>query len=925
MPYCSWDQVRRQVRNVRASIQSQAAPSSLMTIKDYRFDTAHNRLFFLSNDISSTIPTIGQLRLYSVDLENLDENPLDHQEQYRALPWNNVFSDLSVDPNVNNRTVYWDTASINPFRMHGITSYQTNNTKVLLCCSGTALLGEIGKDSKLRPLGNIPSSVLMMSRSMESPASPILRQHPPINSYNHGDHNTKKQQDNNTRFDIKFGGQHGDAIAFIRGRDIWVSDFYGNECQLTHCATNEDPTLMCGVAEFVMQEEFHRFSAYYWCPPVGSSFESILYLETSELEVDICLIPKSTGLPLTSMSPGLKDGELDQFRYPRTGSKNAKSDICIVEFDSTIYGTSQRITTKRISNQTLLQAFPWMEYIVRFGWMPDGKSIWVQLLSRLQKHMALVRIPVSQFQPDSVGKSPGDDWLLEDAEILLEEHNNLWINVCDIFKFIHTKYRQQRGRRRKDTETQFIWSSERSGYRHIYLITKHVDEEKPHMHAITSGDWCVLDKQISVDERRQLIYFMAKKDTPLESHLYVASYNHDHLSNQGSPIARLTELGFSHNINMEDGCCRFVDSYSSMKTAPVNIIRYISHSSNEILPTVKAGGYSLQPCLLRPLEEDTSTHNAIRSFQDTTSFMESGPKVGHGPPRSATLDTLPDDNSQGFPAIVGELPIGQIFNFINSEGVTIYGCLYKPHNYVPGTKYPTLLSVYGGPKSQLVSNDYKFPRLMRQFMTVQFGFAVLIVDGRGSSDRGLEFESYIYRRLGTVELNDQLEAIDYVAREKIGAQPTPAGELVSVIDINRVAINGWSYGGYLSLMGLAQFPEIFKLAIAGAPVTRWELYDSAYTERYLGHIEENPEGYLRGSVMNYVFQFPEKANRLLIVHGLIDENVHFQNTEELVTALNEQGKPHQLQVYPSERHGLRHASVNEHYETLMFFWLINYL
>lgn len=199
----------------------------------------------------------------------------------------------------------------------------------------------------------------------------------------------------------------------------------------------------------------------------------------------------------------------------------------------------------------------------------------------------------------------------------------------------------------------------------------------------------------------------------------------------------------------------------------------------------------------------------------------------------------------------------KIFSFA-SIGVTIYGCLYRPQNYVPGTKYPTLLSVYGGPKSQLVSNDYKFPRLMRQFMTVQFGFAVLIVDGRGSSDRGLEFESYIYRRLGTVELKDQLEAIDWVAREKIGAQPTSAGELVSVIDINRVAINGWSYGGYLSLMGLAQFPEKFKLAIAGAPVTRWELYDSAYTERYLGHIEENPEGYLRGSVMNYVFKFPEQ-------------------------------------------------------------------
>jgi hypothetical protein len=96
-------------------------------------------------------------------------------------------------------------------------------------------------------------------------------------------------------------------------------------------------------------------------------------LETSELDVDICLIPKSTGLPLTSLSPGLKEGEMDQFRYPRAGSKNAKSDICIVVFDHTMYSTTQNTCTKRISHDLLQQKFPWMEYIVRLGWMPDGE------------------------------------------------------------------------------------------------------------------------------------------------------------------------------------------------------------------------------------------------------------------------------------------------------------------------------------------------------------------------------------------------------------------------------------------------------------------------------------------------------------------------------------------------------------------------
>ncbi|CAG8740717.1 17728_t:CDS:2, partial [Acaulospora morrowiae] len=189
----------------------------------------------------------------------------------------------------------------------------------------------------------------------------------------------------------------------------------------------------------------------------------------------------------------------------------------------------------------------------------------------------------------------------------------------------------------------------------------------------------------------------------------------------------------------------------------------------------------------------------------------------------------------------------------------------------------------------------------------------VLIDGRGSSNRGVAFESYLKGRMGTVELEDQIAGLKYLSSKNMG------------VDLERVAITGWSYGGYLSLMALAQYPQFFKLAIAGAPVTQWELYDTAYTERYMGLPEENAEGYYRGSVLNWVENFPDEEHRLLIAHGKIDENVHFKNSELLVSALEKHKKPHKLQPYPTERHGLRHANAVEDFETLMFSWLVNYL
>lgn len=251
----------------------------------------------------------------------------------------------------------------------------------------------------------------------------------------------------------------------------------------------------------------------------------------------------------------------------------------------------------------------------------------------------------------------------------------------------------------------------------------------------------------------------------------------------------------------------------------------------------------------------------------------------------------------------------ELFSHTISSGHMVFGLVFKPARLEPQHRYPTVLTIYGGPEVQLVTNSFKGMRHLRQHLLASENYVVVVLDCRGSRHRGIDFESHIKGRMGTVEIADHVEVLQWLAQEK------------EYIDLSRVAIHGWSYGGYLSLMGLAQRPDIFKVAVAGAPVTSWELYDTGYTERYMGSPQDNPQGYRRGSVLSYISQLPSEQNRLLIVHGLMDENVHFTHTSQLVAALVKAGKPYQLQVYPAERHSLRHLDTSEHYETTLLSFL----
>jgi dipeptidyl-peptidase-4 len=178
---------------------------------------------------------------------------------------------------------------------------------------------------------------------------------------------------------------------------------------------------------------------------------------------------------------------------------------------------------------------------------------------------------------------------------------------------------------------------------------------------------------------------------------------------------------------------------------------------------------------------------------------------------------------------------------------------------------------------------------MRLQYLCSLGFLIFTLDNRGSARRGLLFEGGIKNDMGHLEVEDQVDGVNWLVQQGLA-------------DPQRVGIFGWSYGGYMAAMCLGRAPETFKAAVAGAPVTAWDGYDTHYTERYMGTPQSNPQGYQASSVMEYI---PQMTGKLMLVHGLIDENVHFRHTARLINALIAARKTYDLLLFPDERHSPR--------------------
>ena len=242
-----------------------------------------------------------------------------------------------------------------------------------------------------------------------------------------------------------------------------------------------------------------------------------------------------------------------------------------------------------------------------------------------------------------------------------------------------------------------------------------------------------------------------------------------------------------------------------------------------------------------------------------------------------------------------ELTSKEFFNFKTEQGIKLNGWMMKPYNFDESKKYPVLMYVYGGPGSQTVLDSWDRHYMWYQ-MLCQQGYIVVSIDNRGTGGRGAEFKKCTYKELGKLETIDQIEGAKYLAN-------------LGYTDENRIGIWGWSYGGYMSSLCLLKGNKYFKSAIAVAPVTNWRFYDTIYTERYMQTPQENPNGYDLNSPINHVDSL--KGNFLLI-HGSADDNVHVQNTYEMVDALIKSNKQFDLFIYPDKNHGIYGGTTRLH-------------
>jgi len=345
---------------------------------------------------------------------------------------------------------------------------------------------------------------------------------------------------------------------------------------------------------------------------------------------------------------------------------------------------------------------------------------------------------------------------------------------------------------------------------------------------LTTGEWTVASVD-HVDERRGEVLFTATAHGVLERHLYVVPI--DAPGPVRDPQRLTSERGWHEVVVSRDGE-RWADTWSTREEAPRIVVRG------------RAGSAPLE------IHEPTAT--------------------------AASLD----------------LTVAELFEVEAADATTqLQAALYRPRRAPGGRRdpRPCVLWVYGGPHSQYVIDAWDATILPLRQALVAAGFAVLVVDNRGTANRGLAFEAAIDRSLGSVEVEDQVAALRALVER---------GE----VDATRVGVTGGSYGGYMTVMCMLRHPELFRAGVASAPVTDWDGYDTAYAERYLGTPAENPDAYGASSALTHAAAL---RGELLIQHGDLDENVHLRHSGRLIEALHAAGRNADLQLLPGERHLLR--------------------
>ncbi len=560
----------------------------------------------------------------------------------------------------------------------------------------------------------------------------------------------------------------GNYVTYVRGNELYVTDLTnGRERQLSFGATD---VIRNATASFVVQEELDRATGY-WMSPDETRI-AYTQIDESPIAIENRIEFSQSGVETVAQ------------RYPFAGTPNATVKLGVVR----TYG--RRTVWVDIGQEKDI-------YLARVYWSQDSQHLYVGVLSRDQKSLKML----------DVNPRTGT------SRLMFEETSPTWLNIRGEFTAL--------------ADGGFLWSSERSGFRHIYRYgAGGVDPIQ-----ITEGEWPV-SRIRCVNEKSAKIYFTGWQETPLEQHVFSVGFD-------GRGLQQLSKGAGLNSASFSDNCLSYIGTFSN-KTTP---------------PQTRAYRNTGEP-LIWLNENKLDDHHPYAPYLDS-----------HITPQFGQLEA--------------------------ADGTKLDYALYKPKDIAPGEKRPAITIVYGGPGVQRVHNGWDSKGYLPQLF-VDNGFVVFLLDNRGAANRGKAFEDHLYRAMGKAEVVDQSVGANFLKRLRF-------------VDPDRMGVYGWSYGGYMSLHMLAQ-TDLYKSGVSGAPVTDWRLYDTAYTERYLGDPNPGAKNYTKGSyedgdVFTHIDGLTEP---FLLIHGMADDNVVFRHSIMLMGEMQKRGRHNmRIMTYPGEKHGFR--------------------
>ncbi len=528
--------------------------------------------------------------------------------------------------------------------------------------------------------------------------------------------------------------------AITKGQSLWLKTADGKEIPV---AESGSPDITYG--QFVSRNEFGIEGGIFWSP---DSLRMAFYRKDES---------KVTSFPLLDITT--RTGSLMEIKYPMAGmdSENVQLGIYDIADGSVIYISPD--------------CFGYDQYLTNITWSPDGRSIYIQVLDRSQKHMRL------NLYSALTG---------EFIRTVLTEDNERYVEPLDPLYFI------------KGRNDIFIYrTANRDGYRNLYLC-----DNEGNIRRLTAVD---ADVAYAGNDGRY-VYYTSAEISPVENHLFrieMKNLKRGIAKATTGKAQRLTTEEGWHDIAMSGDCRHFIDSWSNLTTPGVTDL----------------------------CTADGRTVRNLLTAQDPT-MDYAYTEISLGKVRSAD---------------------GKYDNWYR---------LIKPKDFDPEKKYPVIVYVYGGPHSQMVQNKYLGLLRRWEMYMAQRGYLVYVQDNRGTQNRGLDYEQAIHGQCGQAEMADQMVGVRMLME-------------LPYVDKERIGVHGWSYGGFMTISLITNYPEVFKVGVAGGPVIDWKWYEVMYGERYMDHPDVNPDGYARTSLIN---KAKDLKGKLLICQGAVDPVVVWEHS-----------------------------------------------